>query len=60
MKTKHYELTEIEVLAIREALDMLWFDRMKDMKPNSPLIINMKSITKPLLEQFKQDYALMV
>jgi len=59
MKTKRYELTAVEILAIREALDMLWFGRMKDLKPNSPLIINMKAVIRPLLKQFKQDYSLM-
>jgi len=59
MSTKHYELTDIEVLVIREALDMYWFDRMKKLEPSSPIMIKAKAITKPLLDQFNRDYSLM-
>ena len=49
MTTKHYELTEIEILAIREALDKQWF-AIKDRKMQSPIIKSMQKATKILLD----------
>ena len=60
--TKHYELTEIEVATIRDALDSHWFGierGVKDMSPEaSPIAQNMKTATRVLLDQFKADYRL--
>lgn len=56
LKTKHYELTEIEILAIREALDTQWY-QIKDKDMISPIFKDMKKATLILLDQFKQDYS---
>ena len=55
MKTKHYEFTEIEMLAIREALDVQWHEHLKTLKPKSAKFIIMKKATRVLLDQFKSD-----
>ncbi len=55
MKTKHYELTEVEMMAIRNALDFHWHGELKKLKPISPLPLKVKKSARVLLDQFKQD-----
>lgn len=55
MKTKHYEFTEVEMLALRESLDFYWFEKAKDLKPNSPLFKRVNKAVRPLLDQFTND-----
>lgn len=55
MKTKTYTFTEIEILALREA--MIEFKHsIKNNKPISPIFIEMKKAVTGLAEQFKDDY----
>jgi hypothetical protein len=58
MKTKHYELTYTEILAIREALDHAWHENWKTLNPYSPIAKEMKQVTRALLDQFKTDVAI--
>ena len=51
---KHYILTEIEVLVLRDAL-IEHYQRTKHLKPLSPIAIEMKKTTMDLKEQFKAD-----
>jgi len=55
MKLKHYELTPTEIMAIRDSLDTQWHDKWKQIEPYSPLGKEMKTATRILLDQFKQD-----
>lgn len=60
MKTKHYEFTDVEVLAIREALDTFWHIHIKDRERVSPIYQKTKDVTKPLLDAFTTDYEKMI
>lgn len=55
MKTKAYLLIGTEILAIRDALEELYF-QTKDLKPNSPIAIERNKAVKALYDQFKDDY----
>jgi len=54
MKTKQYLLTEVEMLAIRNAL-MEESVRLKSVYPKSPIFQAIKSATHALAEQFETD-----
>lgn len=56
MKTKEYVLTEIEILAIRDALEELKFVN-RNLRPSSPVIIERNKAVVALHAQFKADYA---
>ena len=65
MKTYHYEFTEYELYALREALDMYYFElkrraKQENWQPNSPIAIKTRDAAKPLLEQFNKDIRLKV
>lgn len=57
MKTKQYQLTTVERMAIRNALDNQWHNESKHLKPLSPIAIKIKDATRILLDQFKHDVA---
>ena len=57
MKTKQYLLTEIEVLAIRDAL-IEFKHHLKNVKPISDIAIAEKKAVTILAEQFKNDVRL--
>ena len=57
MKTKRYELTQIEVMALREAT-IEYYHTIKQSKPNSPIALAMKDALYALKNQFSDDYRL--
>ena len=57
MKTKRYELTESEVLALKMATEEYWH-YMKKIDSKSPVVINMKNNLETLKDQFNDDYRL--
>jgi len=57
MKTKRYELTEIEVLALKMATDD-YYHRTKHIQTRSPIVLNMYNALKSLKDQFNDDYRL--
>ena len=57
MKTKTYELTEIEVFALKMATEE-YYHQIKNRTPISPLIKRMFATVKVLKDQFKDDYRL--
>ena len=57
IKTKQYLLTEIEVLAIRDAL-IEFKQQLKNVKPISDIAIAEKKAVTALVEQFKDDVRL--
>jgi len=57
MKTKTYEFTQDEVLALRNAT-CEYYHQTKKLKPNSPIAIRMYKCLKALKEQFGDDYRL--
>ena len=57
MKTKRYEFTEIEVLALKEATTE-FYHFMKQIKAGSPIVMNMKAALCALKNQFHDDYRL--
>ena len=54
MKTKTYILTEIEKYAIRDAL-IEQYQRMRRLKMQSPIAIEMFNALKELKDQFIED-----
>ena len=56
MKTKRYDLTESEVLALKMACVEYWHE-MKNIDTKSPVIKKMKSSLYALKIQFSNDYA---
>ena len=54
MKTKTYLFTELEIIAIRDAL-IENKQRLKKLKPKSRNAVNYKIATTNLAEQFKTD-----
>lgn len=54
MKTKRYEFTQVEMLAIRDAL-IEEHQRLKKVNPNSPIFIQKKRAVEALKDQFKAD-----
>lgn len=62
MKTKTYELTETEILTLREALDFYYYGhvvKIQHAEIISPLAKQQIKNVKPLIEQFKNDYRLL-
>ena len=57
MKTKHYEFTQIELLALKEAC-IEYYQTTKHLKPNSSIAIRMFKALETLKDQFKNDYNL--
>ena len=55
MKTRHYEFTEHEIYAIRNALIEYWHSTVKNANPKSPFAIKEFKSVRPLIEQFKND-----
>ena len=55
MKTKCYEFTIIELMAIRDSLDDHWHNTLKNLKPISPIAIKEKNTVRILLDQLKND-----
>ena len=58
MKTKTYEFTEIEVMALKEAT-CEYYHATKHLKPKSPIAVKMFKALEGLKEQFNDDYRLM-
>ena len=54
LKTKHYEFTEVEMLAIRDTL-IEENQRLKAVKPNSPIFVKIKKAVGILKDQFVRD-----
>lgn len=62
MKTKTYTFTEIEILALREAMDFYYHEvskRVGALDKLSPLFANMHKSVKALKDQFKDDLRLL-
>ena len=56
MRTKHYQFTATELLALRDACAEHW-QAVKHLKPVSPIIQDARRALVALKEQFAQDYA---
>ena len=62
MKSKKYELTQLDILALREATEFYWHEISKKVLKNkaiSPVSKKMHEAVRDLYEQFKQDFMLM-
>ena len=62
MKSKKYTLTQVDILALREATEFYWHEISKKvLKRNeaSPVSKKMHEAVRALYEQFKQDFMLM-
>ena len=57
-KTKKYEFTKDEILALREACTE-YYHQTKNLKSKSPIAIRMYAVLKALKEQFNDDYRLL-
>ncbi len=62
MKTRKYELTQIDIIALREATDFYWHEVSK--KPlkrgeMSPAAKRMHEVVRDLYVRFEYDYRLM-
>lgn len=57
MKTKTYTFTEVEILALKEAMSDFHF-KIKDNNMISPIFKDMQKAVKSLKEQFTEDYRL--
>ena len=57
MRTIHYQFTQSELLALRDACQEHW-QAVKHLDPVSPMVQDSRRALVSLKEQFKQDYLL--
>ena len=57
MKTMHYQFTQSELLALRDACQEHW-QAVKHLNPISPVVQDARRALVSLKEQFTRDYAL--
>ncbi|MEI6424588.1 MAG: hypothetical protein WCP55_20390 [Lentisphaerota bacterium] len=62
MKTRKYELTQIDIIALREATDFYWHEVSKKLLKRgemSPAAKRMHEVVRDLHVRFEYDYRLM-
>ncbi|HBC87039.1 MAG TPA: hypothetical protein DCZ94_08805 [Lentisphaeria bacterium] len=62
MKTRKYELTQLDILALREATELYWHEVSKKVLERgrmSPAARRMHDAARALYDRFKQDCMLM-